>query len=347
MFVKFWSWWHLAVLIGVIALVAPSGWWTLVIAQDKPEASKDIKPIVSIKLGVATGTRVVFTPDSKTLAAYQNGGRIRIWEAMTAKKQPDLFVGEDYWNGTIAFSPDGTLLASTHSGWYKHGMCLWDWKTKRELARVEGTYNPRGLAFSPDGKTLAFVDVQHLYFFGVEKRKITHKLANEDGAFSMPVFSPDSKKLAVTGAVGRRLQIYDCERAVEEKTIQVIKVSEQAYFQSVHWSKDGKTIIAAGPNALTFWDVGTGKKVRQIDAITKENLGGLAASPDERFVATGTVRGNIVVWDLRTSKQTMYIGSRFPAFSPDGKLLAVVYPSEIHVWDFAAFIKHSGFTEKR
>src|SRR5262249_26808025 len=246
MFVKFWFWWHLAVLIGVIALVAPSGWWTLVSAQEKPAASKDIKPIVSIKLGVATGTRVVFTPDSKILAAYDRTyNRIRFWDAMKGTELPELPIGETAGNGGIAFSPDGCLIACTHSSWTKHAMRLWDWKTKRELARVEGTYIPRGLAFSPDGKTLAFVDVQHLYFFGVEKRKITHKLANEDGAFSIPMFSPDSKKLAVTGEVGRRLQIYDGERAVEEKTIRVIKVSEQAYFQSVHWTKDGKTIIAA------------------------------------------------------------------------------------------------------
>lgn len=320
----------------LLSASAPSATFSV---QQKPGPGIELKPIAKITRNLDRIGRPVFTPDSKVLAAYsRTDDRIRFWEPTTGKELADLSIGEEYGNGAIAFSVDGSLVASTHWGWNKHGMGLWDTRTKRALARVDGTYNPRGLAFSPDGKLVAFVDAQHLYLFGVEKRKILHKLPNKDGGFSTPVFSPDSKKLAVTGAVGRRLQIFDCERAVQERTIQVTVVSEQSHFQSVHWTKDGKTIIALGPKALTFWHLETENKTKQMDALTEEKLGDLSVSPDERYVATGTVKGNMVIWDLKTLKQTMYLGSQFPAFSPDGKMLAVVSDSEIRVWDFFALI---------
>jgi WD40 repeat protein len=61
--------------------------------------------------------------------------------------------GHENWAYSVAFSPDGRLLAS--GGW-DGGVKLWDVHELRELATFSGHNDiVLALAFSPDGKVLA------------------------------------------------------------------------------------------------------------------------------------------------------------------------------------------------
>src|SRR5262245_13129220 len=60
-----------------------------------------------------------------------------------------LLAGE----GPLAFSPDGGTLATGH----QTSIRLWDVRTGELTRTIDTTGIPNGLAFSPDGKTIAAV----------------------------------------------------------------------------------------------------------------------------------------------------------------------------------------------
>src|SRR5262249_58508415 len=60
--------------------------------------------------------------------------------------------GHDHWIAGLAFSPDGTRLASAG---YDHVVKLWDPATGQELRTLLGQRRFLCVAFSPDGTRLA------------------------------------------------------------------------------------------------------------------------------------------------------------------------------------------------
>ncbi|HLW03749.1 MAG TPA: hypothetical protein VKT82_34195 [Ktedonobacterales bacterium] len=99
---------------------------------------------------------VAFSPSGKTLAAGEKG--IRLWDLESGTELPTM-VNDDEHVKTLAWSPDGTVIASCSSD--KNTIRLWDVQQRqviRELvtnAENDTYWTTRALAFSPDGQWLA------------------------------------------------------------------------------------------------------------------------------------------------------------------------------------------------
>jgi RNA polymerase sigma factor (sigma-70 family) len=112
---------------------------------------------------------LAFTPDGKRLASWGDDRRFRLWELSTGKEvlsRPLVLSGvpplpegrlqklppEEARVREVRFSPDGQTAAVAVGG----AVYLVDVATGQELLKLPGHGGPACLAFSPDGRTLAW-----------------------------------------------------------------------------------------------------------------------------------------------------------------------------------------------
>ncbi len=236
----------------------------------------------------------VFSPDGATLATDSRGG-VTLWDT-TSWQSEALLAGS--W-GSIAFSPDGTILATGGGDGF---IALWDAASLQRIATLvghaDGTYT---LAFSPDGSILAGG--------GLDKARIPREgVWLWDVALTVDTaraIGPDVPLLADFARwYGSEDQILDLD-----------------------FSPDGKLLACGDRLRVTrLWDVATRRQVASLDAPDRSRA--IAFSPDGRILASTGNGGNGTLWDVASRAEIGTIEGRdlgFPGalgFSPDGTLLA-------------------------
>lgn len=250
----------------------------------------------------------------------------------------------------VGFFPDGKTLIS--ADW--HTVCRWDAATGRLL----GSFGDRrerqfqSIAFSDDAQIVALsmgtgeIDIWE----SATGRKMQHFRVQR---FPSLRLSPDGKVLAVLDYDDNNktnlLHLFDTATG---KLLHPLA----GHTDRVHgmlFSRDGSTFVSASDDrTIRFWDVATGKQVRQLTADTA--IGAIALSPDGKTLVSVAVTKqegkNFVLWsssdeaflwDLATGKQTHRLRGHAKnstialAFAPDGKTLFTGDWQCIRAWDLA------------
>jgi WD40 repeat protein len=197
------------------------------------------------KLGQLAGrARSIFSvapdPSGRWLASGQDLS-LAVWDLASCREV--FWEKETSWVWSVAFSPDGRLLASSGSDGPASRVRLREtgsWRVVRDLVQP-GHIN--AAAFSPDGSILATgAQGGRVRVWDVSTGACRRTMTFVQPAIERVAFSPDGRRLAV--AAGRTVQLWD--PSTGERLLTFRDVVPNVY--AVVFSPDGTRLAAGGGN---------------------------------------------------------------------------------------------------
>jgi WD40 repeat protein len=241
--------------------------------------------------------------------------------------------GHSEWVWSVAFSPDGSRLATgSGDGTAK----IWDLESGKASLTLEGhSESVTRVAFSPDGSGLVTgSDDGTAKIWDLESGKASLTLeGHREGVISV-AFSPDGSRLA-TGSGDGTAKIWDLESGKASLTLG----GDSEWVLSVAFSPDGSRLVTGSSDKTAkIWDLESGKASLTLEGHSRGVIS-VAFSPDGSRLATGSDDWTAKIWDLESGKASLTLEGHSSsvlsvAFSPDGSRLATgSYDGTAKIWD--------------
>jgi WD40 repeat protein len=222
---------------------------------------------------------------------------------------------------TLVFSPNSKSLAVGDSS---GTILIWDVSSPRDPLRYHAHQSDvRGLAFSPDGKSLASASSgdNHIKYWDPSTGKPQGMPIRGDAPFFAVAFSRDGRSVA-GGSLGVP-GVWDFP-GPGQKNLR----GSQKDAVSVAFSADDKTLASATRDgSLKLWDLRGG--VEQLSFAHDRSLSWVAYSPDGDTLAVAHHGGKVILYDTRrrAAGATLAVGPPFGiisqvVFSPEGRHIA-------------------------
>jgi serine/threonine protein kinase len=190
-----------------------------------------------------------FHPDGKTIVGLTHTGGLKVWDVATRKVKIGLTEADG--GSELAFNKDGSLLAycTTKSDEVK----LVDPATGKTVKTINDSTG-FGVAFSPDGKTLAVPDddgknSMQLWDVATAQSKVVFDRTEGDDIITKALYHPDGKTIATWGH-GNAVQLWD----VASKSVRAMVIGAGARIEDVAFDPKGERIACGGADkSIRIW----------------------------------------------------------------------------------------------
>lgn len=237
---------------------------------------------------------VQFHPDGKSLVSAGGEkieGCVR-WDAKTGARLRTYTSPNEARFSWTAVSPDGQWIAAVSR--YHQQLVLWKAITGEQWTPNKDRYVSDRIAFTPDSEQLMYSVGGGYFLYDVRTRTQSELRMSE-----LMAFGPEGRWLTVDHRWWpKRMFTIRVEQAGKE-----IASLERAPIRVYHpwdfrasFSPDGKYVVGALDKTLVVWDAATGRKLRTLQAHTRD-IKCITFSPDGLYVATGSDDRTVKLWE--------------------------------------------------
>ncbi|MFJ9643890.1 WD40 repeat domain-containing protein [Streptomyces sp. NPDC101206] len=304
----------------------------------------------------AVALSVAFSPIDQLLAVGSTAG-LRLWDPLFRVPRGEHLTSDTV--RTVAFSPDGRLLAT---GGQDGTVRLWDPLLRAPLCDplLGHTGFVGAVAFSPEGYLLASgsQDGTVRLWDPLLRAPLGAPLTDGTGWVHAVAFSPDGRLLAAGSSKGVRLWEHTARPSptVRQTAMPIaaravlngmrrgrptaLTPLEDEGLRDAVFSPDGRLLATAGTRGVRLWDPVSGDALGGPPGLSTGRVEAVAFSPDGRFLATGGQDGTVRLWDpvgltALCDPLTGHTGSvGAVVFSPAGPTLATGgQDGTVRLWD--------------
>ncbi len=331
----------------------------LVLLSDKTEPRELHARVVDIANGLMVGRWIVpgsavgaaaISPDGQRIV-LASGERMHVF-GFPKGAEISKPLGHSSGISTTNLTPDGRFVV-TADGVDKEAI-VWDVANGRMIRRLQGHEQAcRAAGFSDDGKVISTsADDGTVRIWEAATGRQLFKLGDFEQPVGWSLPLPNSRKVALIGAAGGQITIYDYARSQQ---IGELKLDQPIAPGMVYCAGDGRLLAAfpcEDPNksdsahkviGLDLWNVEARRMIRHFDGFQSSSFF-CAISADMRTLCTYGSDGMVRLWEVASGKLRMAFRVRAEIeepgdatqpidFSIDGRTIACADGARLDLWD--------------